>query len=165
MCAFNYSVWLARPYLIGCKTAAVNWVHCVVYITTRESLIGHSGWALPHYTEMGHSRSSFWGTASPGRGSNARPPVPMTLNISSHRRIGRFNPSQNSSPWHRPLSTVTKSIAMSPRAPPFPRRAKIPICNNSYLWKSLMFGVISGRSIYKVLVTVHHCIHCHFVWR
>ena len=65
-------------------------VHC---ITTRESLIGHSRWALPHYTEMGHSStcSSFWGTAaaSPGRGSYRRPPVPMALNIpEGHRGVG-----------------------------------------------------------------------------
>ena len=59
------------------------------YLTTQESLIGHSGWALPHYSEMGHSSSSFWGTASSGWGSNPRPPVPMTLNIlESHRGIG-----------------------------------------------------------------------------
>ena len=38
---------------------------------------------------MGHSSSSFWGTASPGRGSNPRPPVPMALNIpEGHRGIG-----------------------------------------------------------------------------
>ena len=56
------------------------------YLTTRESLIGHSGWALPQYTEIGHSSSSFWGTASPGRDSNPRSPVPMALNISEGYR-------------------------------------------------------------------------------
>ena len=30
-------------------------VQFMSYLTTRESLIGHSWWALPHYTEMGHS--------------------------------------------------------------------------------------------------------------
>ena len=52
-------------------------------LNTQESLIGHSGWDLPHYTEMGHS-SSIWGRggkASPGRGSNPQPPVPVALNI------------------------------------------------------------------------------------
>ena len=29
------------------------------YLTTRQSLIGHSGWALPHYTGMGHCSCSF----------------------------------------------------------------------------------------------------------
>ena len=69
-----------------------NKVQFVFYLTTWESLIGHSRWALPHYTEMGHSSSSFWGTASPGRGSNPRPPVPMALNIpEGHRGIGSQN--------------------------------------------------------------------------
>ena len=40
------------------------------YLTTRERLIGHSGWALSNYTEMGHSSGSFWGTTSPGQGSS-----------------------------------------------------------------------------------------------
>ena len=64
-------------------------VQFMFYLTTWESLIGHSRWALPHYTEMGHSSSSFWGTASPDRGSNPRSPVPMALNIpEGHRGIG-----------------------------------------------------------------------------
>ena len=67
-------------------------VIALFYLTTRESLISHSRWALPHYTEMGHSSSSFWGTSSLGRGSNSRPPVPMALNIpEGHRGIGKFN--------------------------------------------------------------------------
>ena len=63
------------------------------YLTTRESLIGHSGWAgaLSHYTEMDHSSSSFLGTASNGRGSNPRPSVPMALNIpEGHRGISPY---------------------------------------------------------------------------
>ena len=58
------------------------------YLTTRQSLIGHSGWALPHYTGMGHCSCSFLGNASPGWGSNLRPLVPMALKISGHKGIG-----------------------------------------------------------------------------
>ena len=75
--------------------------HCIAlsYLTTRESLIGHSGWALPHYTEMGHSSNSFLGTTSPVRGSNPRPPVPMALHIpEGHRGIGENNQSHVNSP-------------------------------------------------------------------
>ena len=39
--------------------AKLNIVQFMHYLTTWESLIGHSRWALPHYTEMGHSSSSF----------------------------------------------------------------------------------------------------------
>ena len=76
--------WLNMQCLIWFSS-----VQFMFYLTTRESLIGHSRWALPHYTEMGHSSRSFWGTASPDRGSNPRSPVPMALNIpEGHRGIG-----------------------------------------------------------------------------
>ena len=54
---------------------------CLSYLTTRESLIAHSRWALQQHTEMGHSSSSFWGTAIFGRGYNPRLRVPMALNM------------------------------------------------------------------------------------
>ena len=76
-------------YVDGTSLVYTCSVQFMFYLTTWESLIGHSRWALPHYTEMGHSSSSFWGTASLDRGSNPRPPVPMALNIpEGHRGIG-----------------------------------------------------------------------------
>ena len=80
------------------------------YLTTWESLIGHSRWALPHYTEMGHSSSSFWGTASPGRGWNPRPHVPMALNIpEGHRGIGTNNKSSNTT---QPVRMITSAFTL-----------------------------------------------------
>ena len=58
---FHYSIATALSFVLhaiylGCLMGVVGWLS---YLTTRESLIGHSGWAQPHYTEMGHSSSSF----------------------------------------------------------------------------------------------------------
>ena len=67
---------------------------CLSYLTTRESITGHSGWVLilVHYTEIRNSCSNFWGIARRGRGSNQRPPIPMTVNTTKgHRRIGHLN--------------------------------------------------------------------------
>ena len=45
--------WQRAVYAYCCN------VQIMFYLSTRESLIGHSRWALPHYTEMGHSSSIF----------------------------------------------------------------------------------------------------------
>ena len=74
-------------WLFYCK----HCISCIVNLTTRESLTGHTGWALPLHAEMGHSSGSFWGTASSGWSSNPRPLVPMALNIpEGHRGILNF---------------------------------------------------------------------------
>ena len=61
----------------------------------------------PHYTEMGHSSSSFWGTASPGRGfhsvyNNTRPDNMISINNTSYlyEAEGSFNFSTGHQPAH-----------------------------------------------------------------
>ena len=52
-------------YSTGCGATTPTKYHIIrlrstyEWLATHSSLIGHSRWALPHYTEMGHSSSSF----------------------------------------------------------------------------------------------------------
>ena len=82
--------WVPLIWFGGRPTGIYEWINALQFsscliVTTRESLIGHSMWALPHYTKMGHFSSSFWGTAGPGWVLNLRPSVPMALNIRTIR--------------------------------------------------------------------------------
>ena len=50
---FHYSIATALSFVLhaiylGCLMGVVGWLS---YLTTRESLIGHTGWVLPHYAE------------------------------------------------------------------------------------------------------------------
>ena len=55
---FKHSCVILNDF-VSPRSGIVDYYLFMSYLTTRESLIGHSGWALPHYTEMGYSSSSF----------------------------------------------------------------------------------------------------------